>query len=387
MNFHRPIPILLTVPHLNPTASPYREMMAIVNFLPRSEFRLTVCSLRDGGFKQTAPLLANLGVDSFVARFRPTNPSVRGILQSYREQEIIDRRGPFAIQHSMDFTSSPFEALMARMRSRTYICSQRNLNQNGHRNLLKIKMRLSSRVIGISDAVCDFLAREGVPQQKISKIYLGLEIANIRAERRRGSFLCVGQIEPLKRQLDAVRAIAAISAEFPEARLAIAGNVYDKTYQEDLRSSASELGIADKIEFLGPREDILQLMAASHGVIHCCDREAFGWVIIEAMSVGTPVVACNAAGPREIIDDGRTGVLVDKGDVAGYAAALRRLLTEDRLVEHLSSNGRTEVETRYAAASMVEKIRSVYEQCVTMSGTSFSVSATPERFKDPGTAS
>jgi len=65
---------------------------------------------------------------------------------------------------------------------------------------------------------------------------------------------------------------------------------------------------------------------------------------------------------------------------------LRRLLTEERLVEHLSSNGRTEVETKYAAAPMVEKIRSVYEQCVMKSGTSFSVSAT-SGFKDPGTAS
>ncbi len=349
---------------MNSTASPYREMMAIVNRLPKSEFRLTVCSLRDGGFRQAAPILADLGVDSFVAKFRPTSPSARGILQSLREQDAIDCRGPFAIQHSMDFTSSPFEAVMARMRSRVYVCSQRNLNQDGHRNLFKIKMQFCQRVIGISDTVCDFLKSQGVPQRKISKIYLGLEIPNLAAERRRGVFLTVGQIEPLKRQQDAVRAIASIAGEFPEARLGIAGNVYDQSYKDGLVRLAAELGISDRIEFLGPRDDILQLMAQSHGVIHCCDREAFGWVIVEAMSVGTPIVACNAAGPREIIQDGRTGILVDKGDIAGYASALRSLLTDENLAGNLSRNGRLEVEAKFDVGPMVDKIRTVYEQCL-----------------------
>jgi glycosyltransferase involved in cell wall biosynthesis len=87
-------------------------------------------------------------------------------------------------------------------------------------------------------------------------------------------------------------------------------------------------------------------------------------VIVEAMSVGTPVVACNAAGPREIIEDGRTGILVDKGDIAGYASALRSLLTDENLAGNLSRNGRLEVEAKFDAGPMVDKIRTVYEQCL-----------------------
>jgi glycosyltransferase involved in cell wall biosynthesis len=356
-------------------------MMAIVSRLPRNEFRPTVCSLRDGGFQQTGPVLSKLGVSSFVARFRPTNRSARGILQSCREQEIIDRHGPFAIQHSLDFTSSPFEAVMARTRSRIYICSQRNLNQNGHPRLLKIKMRLCNKVIGISGGVCDFLLSQGVSPRKISKIYLGLEVSNIGAQRRRGWFLSVGQIQPPKCQEDAIRAIASISAEFSEARLAIVGNVYDQAYMDHLRRIASELGITDKIEFLGPRDDVLQLMAQSHGLIHCSESEAFGWAIVEAMSVGTPVIASRVPGPREIVDSGRTGILVDKGDVAGYGAALRRLLTDEDLFQTLSRNGRSEVETRFSASAMVDQIRLVYQQCLMGGRASMPPSVTGEEFK------
>lgn len=356
---------------MNCTASPYREMMAIVNRLPKNEFRLSVCSLRDGGFQESSQILKDLGVDSFVARFRPTSYSAHGILASLRDQDVIDSHGPFAIQHSLDFTSSPFEALMARWRSRIYLCSQRNLNQDGHSTLLKLKMRLCARVIGISDTVCGFLVGQGVPKRKIEKIYLGLGLSDIHAQRQRGLFVSVGHIEPLKRQHDSIQAIALLSKEFPEARLAIAGNVYDPIYLDYLKQLALELGVAEKVQFLGPRNDILHLLSEAHAVIHCCDREAFGWVVLEGMSVGTPVVACSAAGPREIIDNGRTGILVEKGDAKGYQAALRRLLTEDSLVKHLSSNGRAEVAERFSDKTMVEQICAVYRNCLQSRNTAF----------------
>ena len=379
MKYGRPIPVLLTVPHLNRTASPYREMMAIVELLPRADFKLSVCSLRDGGFSETAPLLEKLGVECFVARFRPTGRSPRAIHESWRDQALIDKRGPFAIQHSLDFTSSPFEAMMARLRSRIYIFSQRNLNQNGHARLLKMKAFLSTRIIAISKAVQRFLLDSGVPARKVNQIELGIGTADILTERRRGYFLCVGQIEPLKRQEDAIRALRLIAAEFPEARLGIAGNIFDQDYMRALRQHANELGVQDRVEFLGPRKDILELMAQSNGLIHCSESEAFGWVIVEAMSVGTPVVAAASDGPREIIDHNRTGILVECGDIAGYAAALRSLISGSEFVSTLSGNGRQEVARRFSVATMVDRIRAVYLDCLGESSATPALSSAPSR--------
>ena len=72
-----PIRVLLTVPDLDCTGSPYRETMAIARYLPRDEFRLTICSLRDTGARKTAPLLEGYGVKHMVARFRAV---VHGVL-------------------------------------------------------------------------------------------------------------------------------------------------------------------------------------------------------------------------------------------------------------------------------------------------------------------
>ncbi len=364
MKYSWPIPVLLTVPHMTRTASPYREMMAIVELLPRSDFKLSVCALRDGGFAETAPLLEKLGVECFVARFRPTGRNLSAFYDSWRDQAIIDQRGPFAIQHSLDFTSSPFEALMARLRSRVYICSQRNLNENGHENLLKLKMFLSQRVIAISNTVQQFLLDRGVPAQKIRKIELGLKLTDISGERRRGYFLCVSQIERRKRQKDAILALSVIADEFPEARLGIAGNVYDQEYLQALQQCAIEHGLAERVEFLGPRKDILDLMAQSNGLIHCSESEAFGWVIVEAMSVGTPVIASASDGPREIIDHQRTGILLNCGDVPGYASAMRTLISDPHVTAALSANGRQEVVRRFSVATMVDRTRAAYLECL-----------------------
>src|SRR5271155_4442963 len=102
MNPTKKIRIVLTVPHLNRTASPYREMIAIAKHVSKKEFDLSVCTLRDAGHQETGPLLASLGVPWFLAVFRPRNRSAREILGSYKAQKEIERRGPFDIQHSLD---------------------------------------------------------------------------------------------------------------------------------------------------------------------------------------------------------------------------------------------------------------------------------------------
>ncbi|HLG98203.1 MAG TPA: glycosyltransferase family 4 protein [Bryobacteraceae bacterium] len=362
--YARPIPVLLTVPHLNRTASPYRELMAIAKLLPREEFRLTVCSLRDGGWHETKPLLRELGIDCFVARFRPTGRSLRAIRDSWRDQALIDRRGPFAIQHSLDFTSSPFEALMARLQSRVYVYSQRNLNQNGHPVLLRFKTRLAHRVIAISDSVQRFLYSEGVPKRKVTKVYLGIDPTEMTAERKKGYFLCVGQIAPPKGHHQAIRALSQITPQCPEARLGIAGNVFDPAYLQSLKQLALELGVQDRVDFLGPRTDILQLMAQATALVHCSESEAFGWVIVEAMSVGTPVIASASEGPSEIIDHGSSGLLVEPGDVKALADAMQSVMNNPTIAVALSEQGRQAVVRRFSVSAMVDRIGLLYLDCL-----------------------
>lgn len=257
MKSSKRIRVLLTVPHLNRTQSPYREMMAIARHLNREDFDLTICALRNSGYAETGPVLNRLGIPCFVAIFRTRKTSLSEFKVVYHGQKEIDRHGPFDIQHSLDFTSSPIEAIAARMRSRRYVYNQRNMNENGHPFFLRVKFRFSNRIVAIANHVHQFLLKERAPASKLVKIFNGIDLEQADLEFSRttsapGSMILVlGQIEPRKRHEDIIRAMPLILKRHPEMHLAIAGQVYHQTYLADLQRLVDELGLQGKIDFLG----------------------------------------------------------------------------------------------------------------------------------------
>lgn len=369
----RPVRVLLTVPRLASTSGPYREMMAIAKYLPRGEFELTVCSLRRRGYRETSPRLFDLGVDCFVSEYRPKGDSwsyFKNVPASLRAQREIDRRGPFDVQHSLDFSSLPFEAFLARRKSRFYVFNQGTMNEYGRRAMLRLKVLLSNRVIAISDSVMRLLQELGASSAKLRKVSLGIDLEDL-PEGRLGAaqdglwdVLSVGQIIPRKRHEDAIRALARVSAALPRLKLRIAGGVVDETYYRGLQNLVSELGLSGRVEFLGLRSDVPQLMLSSAALIHCADSEAFGWVLVEAMAEGVPVIAANVDGPKEILEDGRAGILVAAGDVAGFAEALLRVVGDRATAREFAEKGRRRVETLYSARAMAERIADVYRELV-----------------------
>jgi phosphatidylinositol alpha-1,6-mannosyltransferase len=350
--------------------------MAIAKYLPWDEFDLTICALRKQGLDQAGPVLEAMGVRAFTARFRPTISTPSGFAATFRGQRLIARHGPFDIQHSLDWTSSPLEALLALAAGRRYLYNQGNLNQNSRQGLLKLKTLLSNHIIAISEATRDILLRQGVRPGKVTKVYLGLDTESVGQDgtRSREGLLSVGQIIPLKRHEDAIHVLATLSPSFPELRLRIAGPVFDERYHQALRRLASDLGVSRRVDFLGVRDDVLQLMAGAQVLLHCADLEAFGWVILEAWSVGLPVVASQSNGPKEVVTHGQTGFLAPVGDISAYSDAVRVLLTSPGLADAIAAKARESLEEKYSARAMVDGIAEVY-RCVAGRGQSGRASA------------
>src|SRR5688572_19030214 len=121
--------ILLTVPHLSAKASPFREMMAIARYLPKEDYKLTICALRGvNEIEAISPELKAVGVSHvFLARYRFKGRGIMNVKRLFAEYSHINRYGPFDIQHSLDFTTSPMEAIVAKCSSRTYVYNQRDL--------------------------------------------------------------------------------------------------------------------------------------------------------------------------------------------------------------------------------------------------------------------
>ena len=112
-------------------------------------------------------------------------------------------------------------------------------------------------------------------------------------------------------------------AEVPEALFLLAG---DGPERERLEALASELGVGDRVRFLGRREDIPQLLAACDVFALPSLYEGSSLAVLEAMAAGIPIVSSAIGGTDELIDDGRSGMLVPPGDAAALAVALRRVL-------------------------------------------------------------
>ena len=147
-------------------------------------------------------------------------------------------------------------------------------------------------------------------------------------------------------------------AGLPECYLWLAG---EGPEESRLRGQAESLGVAGRVRFLGWREDTAALYKAADLFVCSSRHEPLGNVIIEAWSHGLPVVAARAAGPEELIADGRSGVLTPLEDAGALAAGIRTVLSDDALRIALAAQGRKSFETSYTEAAIVGRYRTLFE--------------------------
>lgn len=145
-----------------------------------------------------------------------------------------------------------------------------------------------------------------------------------------------------------IRAMAAV----PEAALTIAGDGPERAALEAL---ARDEGVADRVAFAGWRQDTGALLAGCDVLVCSSRHEPLGNVVIEAFSAGRPVVAAAVAGPVELIDPGRTGLLVPPEEPARLAAAIRTVLDDAAVATGLAVAGRAEWALHYAEAPVLAR--------------------------------
>jgi len=119
------------------------------------------------------------------------------------------------------------------------------------------------------------------------------------------------------------------------------------SYEAELKKMALDLGINDKIRFLGHRNDIQELMSSCHIICHCSEFEPFGMVIIEGMMAGRPVIASDISGPRESIVDHESGFLVQFGDYMKIAKIIVELLEQPALTNKIAEAARIRAENLF----------------------------------------
>ena len=179
----------------------------------------------------------------------------------------------------------------------------------------------------------------------------------------------IAQLTPWKGQDDAIRILARVRATRPGARLLLVGEAkftsaatrYDNVaYERTLNDLARELGVADAVASLGERADVPEILRALDVLLVPSWEEPFGRVVIEAMAMGTPVVATNVGGPAEIITSGEDGFVLPPRQPDRWAETVARLTALPVRTAELASRAQRRARTHFGRDVHVAAVLDAY---------------------------
>jgi glycosyltransferase involved in cell wall biosynthesis len=178
--------------------------------------------------------------------------------------------------------------------------------------------------------------------------------ATLATPREAKVFLTLSRLHP-KKGLDTL--LAALK-NFPDSYVWLAG---DGPLRRALETQAHDLGIVDRVRFLGWRTDRAALLRAADICVLPSRYEPFGTVILEAWAAGTPLVAARSAGPSAHVEDGENGLLVPVDDPPALAHAMRRIVKDEELRRRLVAQGYTTYVKNYTPEAVTQKWIRLYK--------------------------
>jgi glycosyltransferase involved in cell wall biosynthesis len=170
---------------------------------------------------------------------------------------------------------------------------------------------------------------------------------------------CVGRLNRWKGYEVLVAAAALLADELPDLRFAIVGSAPpgEEWRTDALRREVERLGLTDRFELTGFVDDGPSVFErATIAVVPSVWPEPFGLVTLEAMRAGTPVIATAHGGSREIVQAGKSGLLVPPGDPYALAGAIRRLMLDPELRDRLSEGGLRRVSEGFSPERLQERL-------------------------------
>ncbi|MBD3368444.1 MAG: glycosyltransferase [Candidatus Eisenbacteria bacterium] len=226
--------------------------------------------------------------------------------------------------------------------------------------------RFSDAIIVNSTAVRDALRESSwLDAGKVALIENGVPTDAVEPDRARDAVRRVGVPEEARIVLGAGRlskqkgfdvlidAFAQVRDRVPGVHLVLAGGGRDL---RKLTERAAGLGIGDAVHLPGHVDDVRALMAASDVYVLSSRNEGMANTLLEAMSVGAPIVATDVSGTAEAVRPGREALVVPPEDVEALATAIERVLSDDELAERLGGAARERARSRFGVERMLDDV-------------------------------
>jgi glycosyltransferase involved in cell wall biosynthesis len=336
-----------------------RQMTELIRRLDRGRFDVRVaCFHREGAWlprvEEAAPVTA-FPIRGFA---RPATVTQAAAFVRWC------RRHRIQIVQSCDLYANVFAlpaAALAGVPLR--VGSRRELNPDktgGQIALQRQAYRCAHAVVANSSAGKAQLEREGVPADRIHVIPNGVTVERftpVPGVRPVRTILTVANLRKEKAHDVLLHAAARLAPSHPDLSFVVAG---DGPRAAELHALADRLQLAGRVRFLGHVEDVPSLLGRANAFVLPSISEAFPNAAIEAMAAGLPVVASAVGGVLDLIDHGRTGVLVPPSDAAALAGAIASLVADPARAARIGAAARDEVAQRYSFDRMVRAFEDLY---------------------------
>ena len=353
------IPVAIFMTRFEPGGTE-RQMTELVRRLDPLRFRVHVaCLHREGRWLPRVAERAASVVEFPIHGFaRPETPARLLAFARWCRRERI------AVVQTCDLYANIFGlpgAAMARVPVR--IGSRRELNPDKSRAQIFVQRqayRAATRVVANSHAARRMLEQEGVASGSIAVIPNGVDpdsLAVTRRVRPVRTVMTVANLRPEKGHETLLDAAAILVRECPDLRFRLIGA---GPCRSAIEARTRALGLGQHVELLGHREDVPALLAEADLFVLPSRSEALPNGVIEAMAAGLPVVASGVGGLLDLIDDGRTGVLVPPGDAGALAAAVRGLVADPARAAALGRAAQQDARERYSFDRMVASFEDLY---------------------------
>ncbi|MFL6467080.1 MAG: glycosyltransferase [Pyrinomonadaceae bacterium] len=290
------------------------------------------------------------------------------------------KRAEIGIIHTHDFYTNIFgmtAGLLAGISVR--IVSKRDILSRTRNQLLveRQAVRFADRITVNSEAIRSNLIKNGIPADKIVRVYNGLDVdrfetpagfercdllkrlgINSGHQKARVVTIVANLRSDVKNHKMFLKAAEKIRSELSDVIFLLAG---EGELSDSLKIEAGRLGLGDSVYFLGRVDDVPGLLSVSDVCLLTSKSEGFSNSILEYMAAGKPVVATDVGGAGEVVDDGETGFLVQSDDANSAATRVLTLLRDPDLSRQFGERGRQKVEQRYSLNAQIDQVLEMYD--------------------------
>jgi glycosyltransferase involved in cell wall biosynthesis len=243
-----------------------------------------------------------------------------------------------------------------------------------HRFLYKHMDKILPVTHQVADQIQKFIPEDIRPEVEV--LYMGSDepvlleddsLTDLRQELGMANTFAigmVGRIEETKGQYLLIEAMKQLVNEGKNVKAFFVGHPMEESYLDALKQKVMSYGLEESVNFLGFMKNPHHFMQACDAIVLATECETFGLVLIEAMQAGTAVVATNQCGPLEIIDDGASGLLFEKGSSESLAKGLKQLVKNTELLKRLALAGKQKAQEYFSNKKQFSRLCEVLKGVV-----------------------